>query len=93
MDKQRMAISKNSPRDEKGRVIKKTKLPAVTTAPATVPPANVEATVEAVSVSQVPRRITALLPQDLYKKLAHYAVDLDVTVTDALTKILREKLG
>lgn len=95
-----MAITKTSPRDEKGRIIKKPKPSAVT------PAATVQAAVglmnESNSVTTPPavpdaadttRRITALIPSGLYKKLAHYAVDNSQTVTDALVNILREKLG
>jgi len=101
MDKQLMAITKNSPRDEKGRVIGKPKPSAVAT-PATIqaavglmnesnsvttPPAEVPD-----AAADTPRRITALIPSGLYKKLAHFAVDHDQTVTDSLVNILRDRL-
>ena len=100
MDKQLMAITKNSPRDEKGRVIGKPKPSAVAT------PATIQAAVglmnesnsvttspaEVPDAADTPRRITALIPSGLYKKLAHFAVDHDQTVTDALVHILRDRL-
>ena len=96
-----MAITQHSPRDEKGRIIKKPKPSAVTPAPATVQAAvglmnesNSVTTPPAVpDAADTPRRITALIPSGLYKKLAHHAVDNSQTVTDALVNILREKLG
>ena len=96
MDKQLMAITQHSPRDALGRIIKKPKPTApatvqaavglMTDTAATTPPAVPDA-------ADTPRRITALIPSGLYKKLAHYAVDNSQTVTDALVNILREKLG
>lgn len=96
-----MAITKNSPRDEKGRVIGKPKPSAVAT------PATIQAAVGLMNESNsvtpapatvqddadTPRRITALIPSGLYKKLAHFAVDHDQTVTDSLVNILRDRLG
>ena len=93
-----MAITKNSPRDALGRIIAKQPKPSAP-APATIQAAvglmtDTAATTPPAEVpdADTPRRITALIPSGLYKKPAHYAVDHDQTVTDALAHILREKL-
>lgn len=95
-----MAITKNSPRDEKGRVTGKPKLSAVPQAPATIQAAvglmnesnSVTPPAEVPDAVDTPRRITALIPSGLYRKLAHFAVDNDQTVTDSLVNILRDRL-